>query len=244
VFQGANSFDLFEADELERISQFQQARLDRLLADNSALPRQHRGMNNLFLANSTRGELQVFAELLPEEFESDRNLRAAQLALLAYQSGLSVACQLGIGGFDTHQNHDETHFDVMAELTSLVHYIYDRAEAGGFADKLVVCMASDFGRRPFYNAGGGKDHWPIGSALFIQRGAAWGNRVVGQTDDLHNALTIDPDSLAVSDSGLILQPRHLQQAMRQLAGVEDSSVAQLFPLNAETVDLFNPGKQT
>lgn len=239
-------FSLFETGELDRIAQFQQQRLSRLMANTEILPRQTRGMNNLFLANSTRGELQVFADLLPEQFESNRTRLSAQLALLAYQSGLSVACQLGLSGFDTHQNHDADHFETMAELTDLVGYIYDLAEQGGFADKLVISMASDFGRRPFYNAGGGKDHWPIGSALFIKRGAEWGNRVVGATDEAHNALSINPDTLAIDSSpdGLVLEPKHLQQAMRQLVGVDQNAVSQLFPLNAEAVDLFNPAKQT
>lgn len=245
VSQGNQSYSLFEQPELDRIAQFQQARLSRLMDDSSLLPRQARGMNNLYLANSTRGELDAFAALLPEQFETDPTLRSAQLALLAYQSGLSVACQLGITGFDTHQDHDQLHFPVMAQLTSLVHYLFDQAEAGGFDDKLVVCLASDFGRRPFYNPGGGKDHWPIGSAILIQRGAGWGNRVVGATDAMHNALAIDPLTLAVdSSSGLILQPRHLQQALRQLAGVDQGAIAQQFPLSAEYVDFFNPATQT
>ena len=134
----------------------------------------------------------------------------------------------------------------MAELTDLIAYIYDFAEQAGFADKVVITMSSDFGRRPFYNAGGGKDHWPIGSAIFIKQGASWGNRVVGATDETHNALPINPDSLAVDSGseGLLLEPKHLQQAMRQLAGVDQNEVSQLFPLNAEFVDIFNPAKQT
>jgi len=245
VEQGNVSYSLFEQGELDLIEQFQQARLARLMADSTALPRKQRGLNNLYLANSTRGELEAFAALLPDEFETDAVLRAAQLALLAYQSGLSVACQLGFSGFDTHQNHDGTHFTALEQLTDLVHYIFDQAEAGGFADRLVVCMSSDFGRRPFYNAGGGKDHWPIGSAILLQRGAGWGNRVVGATDDMHNAYGIDPVSLEVDqNNGLILQPRHLHSALRQLAGVEQGSIATMFPLNAEAVDFFNPAKKT
>jgi uncharacterized protein (DUF1501 family) len=157
-----------------------------------------------------------------------------------------VSCQLGLSGFDTHQDHDDDHFTSMQELTDLVTYIFDTAEEGGFADKIVITLGSDFGRKPFYNAGGGKDHWPIGSAMFIQQGAAWGNRVVGATDDLHNALKINPSTLQVdsSSTGVGLEPKHLQQAIRELAGVEQSAAASQFPLDAEDVDFFNPTKQT
>lgn len=239
-------YGLFEQSELDLITQYQDARLDRLLANDQLLPRQLNGLNNLFLANSTRDDLQTFADLLPSEFEEDDDFRAAQLALLAYQSGLCVSCQLGFNGFDTHQDHDADHFDFMGKLTDLVAFIFDTAEQAGFADRLVVTMASDFGRTPYYNRGGGKDHWPIGSAIFLQQGAEWGNRVVGATDEGHNALNINPSTLQIdnSSSGVRLEPKHLQQAMRQLGGVDQSSVAQLFPLNAENVDFFNSSIQT
>ena len=82
--------------------------------------------------------------------------------------------------------------------------------------------------------------------MFIQQGASWGNRVVGATDDLHNALKINPSTLQLDNSsaGLVLEPKHLQQAIRELAGVDQSTAALQFPLNAENIDFFNPAKQT
>ncbi len=246
VETGGKVYGLFEANELDLITQYQDARLSRLVSSDQLLPRQRNNMNSLQLANGTRDDLQLFADLLPDSFESDRNSLAAQLALLAYQSGLCVSCQLGLSGFDTHQDHDDDHYDSIQQLTDLVAYIFDTAEQGGFADKIVITMGSDFGRKPYYNNSGGKDHWPIGSAILIQQGAAWGNRVVGATDELHNALSINPDTLQTdtSSAGISLEPKHLQQAIRQLAGVDQSAAALQFPLNAENVDFFNPAKQT
>lgn len=246
VYSGTNTFGLFESGELNMITQAHSARLERQRANASVLPRQTENMNNLYLANASRDQLKAFSSILPTTFDSNVDHRAAQLALLAYQSGLSVACQLGMSGFDTHQNHDETHFTSLTRLTNLVTYIFDYAAQRGFADKLVVTMSSDFGRTPRYNAGAGKDHWPIGSAIFIKQGASWGNRVIGATDGMHNALKINPTTLKVdsSSAGVKLEPKHVQQAMRQLGGVDQSAVAQLFPLSAEAVDMFNPAKQT
>ena len=240
------TYTLFAANEIDLINQYQNERLDRLMASSTLLPRQEKGMNNLFLANSTRDDLDAFADLLPDTFEEDNDFRAAQLALLAYQSGLCVSAQLGFNGFDTHQTHDEDHFDSLAKVTDLVAFIFDTAEAAGFANKIVLTMSSDFGRTPYYNAGEGKDHWPIGSAIIIQEGASWGNRVVGATDEGHNALSINPSTLAIDNStnGIRLEPKHLQQAIRQLGGVDQSSIAQLFPPNAEGVDFFNSSVQT
>jgi len=240
------TYGLFEDTEVDMISLAHEARLARQLADPTLLPRQRQNMNNLFLANSSREQLKSFANLLPDQFETDRDLLPAQLALLAYQSGLSIACQLGLSGFDTHQNHDASQATALARITNLVTYLFDFAGQRGFADKLVVTMSSDFGRRPLYNAGGGKDHWPIGSAIFIKNGASWGNRVVGATDDMHNALKINPSTLQVdtSSAGIILEPKELQLAMRKIAGIDQSAVAMRFPLNAANVDFFNPEKIT
>jgi len=243
--QGGNTvYTLFQDSELDLIEQFQAERLARQMASTGLLPRQKQGLNNLYLANSTRDELDAFAALLPEEFEPDNDFRAAQLALLAYQSGLCVSAQLGFNGFDTHQTHDEEHFTYLEKLTDLVAYLFDTAEEAGFADRLVVTMGSDFGRTPYYNRGGGKDHWPIGSAIIIKPGAEWGNRVVGATDEGHNALEFDPQTLQVDNNGLRLEPKHVHQALRELAGVEANPVAQEFPLNAEAVAFFNPDMQT
>jgi hypothetical protein len=120
------TYGLFEDTEVDMISLAHEARLARQLADPTLLPRQRQNMNNLFLANSSREQLKSFANLLPDQFETDRDLLPAQLALLAYQSGLSIACQLGLSGFDTHQNHDASQATALARITNLVTYLFDR----------------------------------------------------------------------------------------------------------------------
>jgi hypothetical protein len=237
---GNNTYGLFEGTELDLISQYHSARLARQLDNSQLLPRQIKGLNSLTLADSSRGDLALFADLLPDQFETDNDRRAAQLALIAYQSGLCVSAQLGFNGFDTHQNHDATHFDSLAKLTDLISYIFDTAEQAGFADKIILTVGSDFGRTPYYNGGEGKDHWPIGSTLFIQQGASWGNRVIGATDEGHNAIAVNPLTLSSdsSASGVRIEPKHIQQAMRQLAGIDQSLIASQFPLNADEFNFF------
>ena len=57
-----------------------------------------------------------------------------------------------------------------------------RAEELKIRDKLVVVVQSEMGRTPNYNKGNGKDHWSIGSIMFMGPGIR-GNRVIGATDD-------------------------------------------------------------
>ena len=91
---------------------------------------------------------------------------------------------------------------------------------------------SDFGRTNFYNSQDGKDHWPIGSYVIMEKGQRWTNRVVGETDGLHFAQRINPMTLARDDTnGTIIYPKHVHKALRRYLGIEDSLGAQRFPYN-------------
>jgi len=61
---------------------------------------------------------------------------------------------------------------------------------------------------------------------------------VGLTTAAHEAQAINPQTLAADSNGILLQPKHIQQAMRQLAGIADHELSARFPLNAETISLF------
>ena len=93
-----------------------------------------------------------------------------------------------------------------------------------------VAVGSDFGRTNFYNSQDGKDHWPIGSYVIMEKGQRWTNRVVGETAGLHFAQRIDPRTLARDDThGTIIYPKHVHKALRRYLGIEDSPGAQRFP---------------
>jgi hypothetical protein len=238
-----------DADEMDVIKRYQGERLAAMRARADILPSRERTMRGLADARANNGALSALADLLPDDFpepiDRDGNwnylLQQAEIALLCYSAGLTVSCDLVSWGFDTHSNHDADQASSLAALTNGIEYLWDRAEAMGIADRLVVCVSSDFGRTPEYNSDAGKDHWPIGSAIFMKRGAAWTDRVVGRTDAYHNALAIDPVTLAEAEGGVTLKPKHVQDAYRQLAGVKGSTLDQRYPLGAEPVAFFDPG---
>jgi len=149
-----------------------------------------------------------------------------------------VASDLTMWGFDTHSNHDVEQTTAMQRLQNGIDYLWDEATRRGIDDKLVVLISSDFGRTPLYNDGAGKDHWPITSTIIMSQGETWTNKVVGATTSEHTALSIDPATLALKEDGVRLQPKHIQQAMRQLAGIEAHEISQLFPLEAEDIQFF------
>ena len=158
--------------------------------------------------------------------------RQAQLSVLAFKTGVSVSADLWLGGFDTHANHDPEQEWLLGNLTESVDYLWDYAEEHGVADRLVVVMGSDFGRTNFYNADNGKDHWPIGSFVIMEKNQPWTNRVVGETDDLHFAHQINPMTLERNDAnGTIIYPKHIHKALRRYLSIENTPGAQRFPFN-------------
>ena len=158
--------------------------------------------------------------------------RQAQLTVLAFKTGVAVSADLWLGGFDTHTNNDPEQNWLLANLTDSVDYLWDYAETHGVADRLVVVMGSDFGRTNFYNAASGKDHWPIGSYVIMEKNQRWTNQVVGETDDLHFAYSIDPRTLRRDDqNGTIIYPKHVHKALRRYLGIAHSAGARRFPFN-------------
>ncbi len=232
----------FDEDEQAILEGYQRERLLAQQARSGMLPRQQRALRNLASARSSRAELGALLVALPERLVNSRDkdgfrnplLQQAQLSLVCAQAGLTVSCDLELGGFDTHGNHDSTQRAALQQLTNGITYVWDTAEELGLADRLTLFVTSDFGRTPHYNNGAGKDHWPVSSALFMQRNAAWTNRVVGASDAGHNALAINPTTLEFDDSSraMTLHPAHLQQTFRKIVGIDTQPATKRFPLDA------------
>jgi hypothetical protein len=168
--------------------------------------------------------------------------RQAQLALIAMKSGVSVAADLTVGGnFDSHQLHDTEQAQALTFTTDGIDYFWQYAEQLGIADRIVMVVMSDFARTPRYNETEGKDHWPIGSAMIMERGAAWGNRMVGLTDQAQNVIPINPTTMqADPEKGSIIYPKHVMQSLRNYMGIDDSGLASPFKFNnSESFDFFN-----
>ena len=195
-----------------------------------ALPKAKATISQLYTARAGQNEVKRLSEFLPEEFHNGRIQQQAQVAIAAFRADIAQTANLSIGGFDTHANHDDAQGSALTKLMKGVSFIWDEAERQGIADDLVVMVSSDFGRTPGYNSGNGKDHWAVTSVLLMGSGIP-GNKVIGETDERHRPKRIDPSTLAVSESGVRIEPKHIHRALRTLAGVESSEVAQkLFPL--------------
>ena len=164
--------------------------------------------------------------------ESDHEARNLQAFKTFIDEVEDVAADLWLGGFDTHADHDPDHEWLLGNLTDSVDYLWDYAEEHGVADRMVVVIGSDFGRTNFYNAQSGKDHWPIGSFVVMEKNQPWTGRAVGETDGLHFAQRIHPRTLRRDDrGGTIIYPKHMHKALRRYLGIANTPGAQRFPFN-------------
>ena len=196
-------------------------------------------------AFATEG-LKAYADAIPPESELEQPAeykspprsyystlrRQAQLTVLAFKTGVAVSADLWLGGFDTHANHDLDHEWLLRNLTDSVDFLWEYAEEHGVADRMVVVMGSDFGRTNSYNTSTGKDHWPIGSFIVMEKNQPWTGRTVGGTDGLHFAQRVNPRTLRRDDAGgTIIYPKHVHQALRRYLGIANTPGAQRFPFN-------------
>jgi hypothetical protein len=229
----------FHSDQTEeRIRSAQRSRLSRQ-RQRESLPAYQDSYGLLFAARTGESEVRNLTTHLPAQLDASNNplRRQAQVAVAAYKAGLTVSANLNVGGFDTHGNHDAAHIPALTRLTEGVDFLMQEAERQGIRDRMVVVMASDFGRTPGYNDGNGKDHWSITSMMMMGAGIR-GNRVIGGSTPRHVALPVNPSTLELGGD-LILRPEHVHAALRRLAGIEgDSIVTQQFPLPTDQLALL------
>ena len=234
--------DMFSDADWAALERYRADTAERLAATPNLLPADERHLDFYQSAFATEG-LKAYADAIPpedelEEWEEGPNnfgsslRRQAQLTILAFKTHVAVSADLYLGGFDTHDNHDQDHEWLLGNLTAGVDYLWEYAEIHGVADRLVVVIGSDFGRTNFYNSQSGKDHWPYGSYIIMEKRQTWTNRMVGETDELHFPYRIDPHNLRRNDmGGTLIYPKHVHQALRRYLGIEYSAGCLRFPFN-------------
>jgi hypothetical protein len=200
------------------------------------LPRSERGENMLYAAQANSKALQRVTQYIPVTIPKERLAQQAEIALASFKAGVCISANLSIGQFDSHANNDPDQMKLLPEFLAGIAYLIRRAGELKIREQLVVVIQSEMGRTPEYNAGNGKDHWSIGSAMFLGRGIT-GNRVIGETDEKQFAVPLDPKSLKTNrDTGVRIRPEHLHESLRELAGIADHPLSKKFPLGIADKD--------
>jgi uncharacterized protein (DUF1501 family) len=218
--------DRFALDRIERALQAH----TQASALQPRLPRAEHAENMLFAAQANSKALQRVTPYIPTTMPRERLSQQADIALASFKAGVCVSANLSIGQFDSHANNDADQMRLIPELLAGIRYTLRRAEELRIRDKLVIIVQSEMGRTPNYNNGNGKDHWSIGSIMFLGRGIK-GNRVVGATDERQFHVPLNPQTLALDrPNGVRVRPEHIHTALRELAGIADHAFSRRFPL--------------
>jgi hypothetical protein len=212
-------------------------RIEQALAEqNSAsaqaprLPRLERAENMLYAAQVNSKALERITPHIPSEIPKERLGQQVEIALASFKAGVCVSANLTIGQFDSHANNDPDQMKLIPEFLAGIAYLMRRAEELQIREQLVVVIQSEMGRTPTYNKGNGKDHWSIGSIMFLGRGIR-GNRVIGATDEGQFHVPIDPQTLATDrEKGVRVRPEHIHEALREFAGIAEHPSSKKFPL--------------
>jgi uncharacterized protein (DUF1501 family) len=215
-------------DEETLIHQYTRARAEREYAT-----RGQRGYNKArvddFISSLTRGEdLKAYASGFGTRGLAVNLDQQVNLALNGLQTGLCYAVNLGAGAWDTHYDDtlqsglNETLYASLTTLTDALTARAGKAVGSKMIDETIVVVLSEMGRTPKLNAAGGKDHWPVTSALVFGAGIK-GGQVLGGTTDALAAKNVDLTTGQLSESGVQLQPTNLMAGLLTAVGVDPTS---------------------
>ena len=140
---------------------------------------------------------------------------------------------VSMGGFDTHDNQNRNHADLMAKLAHALRYFDTTLGAMGARNAVTTFTASDFGRT-FTSNGDGTDHgW--GAHHFVMGGAVRGGDlygnfpVLGAKNTNNNNFDSSPNQVG---NGALLPENSVDQLGATLGrwfGLSDGQLLDLFP---------------
>jgi len=214
---------------LDRIEQTLKEQHDGKEAE-PRLPRLDHAENMLYAAQVNSKALERITPFIPSTIPKERLAQQAEIALASFKAGVCVSANLTIGQFDSHANNDADQMKLLPEFLAGIAHVIRRAEELKIRDQLVIIAQSEMGRTPNYNAGNGKDHWSVGSVMFLGKGIK-GNRVIGATDEKQFHVPLDSATLKLDKAkGAKIRPEHIHQALREFAGIADHAHSKKFPL--------------
>jgi hypothetical protein len=176
----------------------------------------------------------------------------ATMGISAFKSGHAMSMTIGVGGsnMDAHGVTDSDHLFEIGTVFEVAGHIIRTAEIQQVPT--IVFMTSDFGRTPL-REGAGSGHWSVASAMLLQSQAALAlqvlppHKVIGGTtgDPLGpNPLTtvlqarkIHPVTHAFSNTGQLITPTHVIEALRQVAGISNAPELRNFPITVDGMPL-------
>lgn len=240
----ADDGTLINRHDYEIIQRAQKEKLEQMV-QNPLITRRLRDRANELL-QSLKATNSLKNILVPDQLVGASNTqRNMDLFLTLARDSMSVAGTFGLGGFDTHRDHDNRMPPLLTTLTGDLDFLWERATALGVADRLVVLVSSDVGRRPFYNPNPGKDHYSASSAIIMKKNVNWTNRVVGYSGPKHEKLTVDGNLNQADKDGVAITPEHVHMTLRNILGIDQHELSRRYSFgNVDPLPLLHSGGST
>ena len=106
--------------------------------------------------------------------------RGCLAAVQLIQAGVRCV-EITLGGWDSHINNHELQAGRIEILDPAFAALLKDLKQRGMLDSTMVVCGGEFGRTPYLNAVGGRDHWPHGFSVALAGGGIQGGRVIGET---------------------------------------------------------------
>lgn len=173
-------------------------------------------------------------EAIRDHYAFDGNPRSpeahAAMAAEALTSGISRCVSITPGRFlDTHftswaTNQGPAQERGFAAVSALASDLRSRpygTTSDSWLDRTVIIGFSEFGRTPWLNHDGGRDHW-LTNACFLLGGGIPGGRVIGASSDVGMSPTpVDLQTGHPDAGGEIVRPEHIHRALLAHVGITD-----------------------
>ena len=126
-----------------------------------------------------------------EEYGDTPFGRGCLAAVRLIASGVRCV-EITLGGWDTHANNHQLQAGRIKILDPAFAALIRDLRRRQMLDYTMVVCGGEFGRTPWLNSVGGRDHWPQGFAIAMAGGGIIGGRVVGETSPNPNPDSTDP----------------------------------------------------
>lgn len=121
-----------------------------------------------------------------EAYGSHRFGKSVLLARRLIEAGSRFVTAAGYydNAWDAHQRNDPLHkSELVPPLDQALSTLVVDLQRRGMLESTLVIAMGEFGRTPFHNGAGGRDHWPGCWSLALAGGGIQGGRVIGESDE-------------------------------------------------------------
>ena len=98
-------------------------------------------------------------------------------------------------GWDTHNDGQLNQHILIRQLDKSLTTLVTDLEEHKLLDKTLIVVASEFGRPPEFDAGGGRGHWSTAFSVAMAGGGLKTGQIIGETDDMAKQITTEPVSV-------------------------------------------------